>query len=261
MIEKNYKLDIVFGGVFSKLVCALDTVISIDKNADNVYFNVTDSRSLNSELTNPFDYVFDQKFDDTYKQYTALHIRTPKNQICWNNTDPIDQTTNFKNYQDLVKKIKLNDKLIKVVDDLVKELNINKNTIGVHIRLCDMNVIHGKDHGVLNFDNFLSAINSEVSDNPNSDIFIASDNNESLGKLNSIFGDKIKYVKDMIRNELETSDGFALQLTHFKEESLWLEAFIEMLLLSKCGTLICRVSNLANASIIYSDTINKIIRI
>ena len=44
-----------------------------------------------------------------------------------------------------------------------------------------MNIVHGKDYGVLSFDNFLSEIKKHITDNTK--IFVTSDNYESIDKL------------------------------------------------------------------------------
>jgi hypothetical protein len=83
-----------------------------------------------------------------------------------------------------------------------------------------------------------------------------------LIKLQKEFGDDLVFVKDFIRGKTEIEDTYkTIFLPYLKDKKLWVEAFIEMLLLSKCGTLICRSSNVNNASIIYSNTLKKIIRI
>ena len=122
-----------------------------------------------------------------------------------------------------------------------------------------MNIHHGDVYGNLVFEDFLNEIQKLKEDGKK--IFVASDNNESLSKLKSLYNDDIVYVNDFLRGETETEDTLILQANHFKDVQLWEEAFIEMLLLSKCGTLICRTSNLNNVAIIYSNSLKKIIRI
>jgi hypothetical protein len=136
-----------------------------------------------------------------------------------------------------------------------KKIGIDDSTVGVHVRLTDMNIIHGKDYGVLSFEDFKTQLN------PDTKYFISSDNNESINKLKELFGNNINYVKDMIRSEFENENSESLRLNNFKNPQFWIESFLEMLLLSKCGTLICRSSNLSNASIINSKTIKNIIRL
>ena len=90
-------------------------------------------------------------------------------------------------------------------------------------------------------------------------IFVASDNEESILKLKTIFGNRISYVPNLIRAKTEIEDSSTLQSDNFRSTKFWQEAFLEMLLLSKCSTLICRTSNVANMAIISSNSIKKII--
>ena len=120
-----------------------------------------------------------------------------------------------------------------------------------------MNIHHKNDYGQLTYSDFLKVIKEEIA--PESKLFVASDNLESLIKLKEEFGDRVKYVPDLIRAQLETDDSYELQLKYFKTKELWVEAFLEMMLLSKCSKFICRTSNLANMSIITSNTFKKVI--
>lgn len=122
-----------------------------------------------------------------------------------------------------------------------------------------MNIYHKNDYGNLVFEDFLNEI-QKIKDEGKK-IFVASDNNESLSKLKSLYNDDIVYVDGFLRGETETEDTLILQKNHFKDVKLWEEAFIEMLLLSRCGTLICRTSNVNNVAIIYSNNLKNIIRI
>ena len=122
-----------------------------------------------------------------------------------------------------------------------------------------MNIHHKDDYGSLVFEDFLNEIKKLKEDGKK--IFVASDNNESLLKLKSLYNDDIVYVDGFLRGETENEDTLLLQTNHLKDVTFWEEAFIDMLLLSKCETLICRSSNFNNASIIYSNSLKKIIRI
>lgn len=145
-----------------------------------------------------------------------------------------------------------------LIEKNLKDLNIDKSTLGVHVRLTDMNITHARDYGIASIDDYIKAINDL---NHKGNIFVASDNDESLIKLKKEFGDKILYIDNMIRGKTEIEHVTQLHLDNVKGKDIWLEAFLDMILLSKCGTLICRSSNLANASIIHADNDYKIIRI
>lgn len=132
---------------------------------------------------------------------------------------------------------------------------VPKNTLGVHIRIFDMNKRHG-NFGILTFDDYKKAIAQAVDDMNPSHIFVASDNWESINKLRDIYGDKLLY-NHFIRGDNETSDTYAIQLANSSNPVYWQEAFIDMLSLSKCKGLVYRRSNFAGAAVYFSDTIIK----
>jgi hypothetical protein len=102
-------------------------------------------------------------------------------------------------------------------------------------------------------------------------IFIASDNNESINFLLKYFENKIiiNYIPDLYRAESqETSNNFTQQQYSYlynqdKEikKKFITDSFLDMLCLSKCGYLIHRTSSAANIAILYSDSIEKIFKL
>lgn len=239
----NYIFNIDAGGIFSKYMFGIQNAVNHELNS--IYLKITDLRTIE----NAFDFVLEQKYEDN--SYTI----NCKNFGSYGKTNPIELSPKFNEYKELIKKIKIKQTILDKVDEYVEKLNINENTIGVHLRLTDMDIHHKKDYGILTFENYLA--NMDIT----KQYFIASDNHESIQKLTQIFGDNVKYIPNIIRCDKETNDSTILQLDNFKNEQFWIEAFIEMLLLSKCSKIICRTSNLINASIIHSDNIKEIIRL
>jgi len=141
-------------------------------------------------------------------------------------------------------------KIKKTITEYTDVFNLN-NALGVHIRIMDMNKRHSA-HGVFTFNDYLNKIYSL--EKYVDDIFIASDNHESIFKLKEIFGDRIKYI-DAIRGSNEADDTYKIQQDNASNPIYWQESFTDMLLLSKCKHIICRTSSFANASIAYSDNI------
>lgn len=239
----NYRFDIDAGGIFSKYMFGIQNAINYD--FESLYLNITDERTI----SNAFDFVLDQKIQDISTTISCKNLGT------YDKKNPIEKSVNFNIYKELIKNIKIKKNILNKVDEYIKNLNIDENTIGVHVRLTDMNIHHEKQYGVLTFENFVSNMTTD------NNYFIASDNHESIQKLNEIFGNNIKYVPEMIRCEKENDDSTILQIDNFKNEKFWVESFIEMLLLSKCNKIVCRTSNLINASIIHSNNIKEIIRL
>jgi hypothetical protein len=236
-------LNIDAGGIFSKYMYGIQN--GILHECDSYYFNVIDVRT-NSNI---FDTVLEQTYEPSHQHITCDNLGN------YSKLNSIENSNNFINYVNFIEKLKFNDKLLEKVDYYTKKMNIDDSTVGVHIRLTDMNIIHGNDYGTLSFDNFVAQLN------PDTKYFISSDNNESIVKLKDLYGDNISYIDGLIRCERENDASDLLQLNNFKNPQLWFEGFLEMLLLSKCGTLICRTSNLSNATIIHSKTIKNIIRL
>jgi hypothetical protein len=239
----NCNLNLSAGGIFSKYMFGIQN--AIQHKCDSYYFNITDERT-DSDM---FNYVLDQQYDSNHQNINCDNLGS------YHKLNPIENSSNYTEYVEVTKKLKFNKELLKKVKYYEKKIGIDDSTVGVHVRLTDMNIIHGKDYGVLSFENFKNQLN------PDTKYFISSDNNESINKLKELYGNNINYVESMIRSEFENENSESLQLNNFKNPQFWIESFLEMLLLSKCGTLICRSSNLSNASIINSKTIKNIIRL
>jgi len=239
------------GGIFSKIMLAIQNIAKFEYELKNCYLNIADNRALSPEGISPLDSIIDQTYDDRYASVDCKLLGT------YNNRNRVEKSIEYEKLKHIASQLKYKSELSVLVDDYVHLLGIKDKTIGVHVRLCDMNIIHGADYGVLAFNNYLEAIQEELKSN-NANIFVACDNEESILKLKVIFGDRISYVPNLIRAKTETEDSFTLQLDNFRSTKFWQEAFLEMLLLSKCSTLICRTSNVANMAIISSNNIKKI---
>lgn len=239
----NYKINIGFGGIFSKYIIGLQNLSNLQY--DKFYFNITDKRTEE----NMFDNIFFQKYDNTYINTDASFNYT------YSNNRPIELSVKFQKYKEIINNLNFNENLLEKLNFYKNKLSINKDTIGVHLRLTDMNIYHKNDHGFVQFEKYLNYFSK------NKQYFVASDNEESLIKLKNLYGDSIKYIPDLIRGKHENEDTFKLQIDNFKNKDLWEQAFLEMLLLSECSTLICRTSNLSNAALIHSKTLKDIIRI
>lgn len=239
----KYKLNVDGGGIFSKYMVSIKNLV--DVRFDDIYLNIVDNRTNN----NMFDFILNQKIDDSFTEINCSDYQS------YNNVKKIEESKNFIRYKEIINNLNFKKELLDKITYFQEKLNINENTIGVHIRLTDMNIHHQNDYGLSNFDSYLKFFNNH------DEYFVSSDNKESIDKLIEIFGDKIKFVPNLIRGEHEIEDTFNLQIQNFKNPYFWEEAFIEMFLLSKCSSLICRTSSLSNATILHSDTIKNIIRV
>ena len=100
--------------------------------------------------------------------------------------------------------------------------------------------------------NFCSVIN-----------FVASDNNESICKLRKNFKNRIKIISNdantLREKETDTYKRFGDRFFNTKKN--YIEVFNDIISLSKCNTIIYTYSNVANLSILLSNTISETIKI
>lgn len=251
-MKDKIRLNVRGGGVFSKMMLAMQNIAKFEYGLENCYLNIADRRALGVGDSNPLDFVLEQTYGESY-----LFIEC-KPLAPYTNLSRVEDSEDYLNLKKEASKLKYKQILRVLLDDYTYLYSINSNTLGVHIRLCDMNIAHKTDYGVVNFNDYVKAIQKEL-EYSDTNVFVASDNEESILKLRAIFGSRISYVPNLIRAKTETEDSSLLQLQNFNNVKFWQEAFLEMLLLSKCSKLICRTSNLANMAIISSNTIKKTI--
>ncbi len=248
------KINISAGGIFSKFMFGIQNAEFINSNVKRIYFHNLDQRAIAINSTkNPFDYVLKQEYDEHYLDISAIHLGN------YSKFNPIESSNKLLSFKKISSTIKFSSELLELVQKYENLIKFDNNTIGVHIRLCDMNINHANDYGIINYEDYDAQIEKIIS--YENRIFVASDNNQSIDKLKNKYGDKVLFVPDLLRATTETEDTFLMQEKYLGSKQLWIESFLEMLLLCKCNTLICRTSNLANASIIFSKTLENIIRI
>lgn len=246
----NILCNVYGGGIFSKLMLVFQNVILRINQVDDIECIVIkncDDRILND--INPFDYIYQQP------EVGIDIIINCKSIPVYQKNIPDEDLVKLRK---LCSKLIVQDKIIENFNKIKKDIPVDADCLGVHIRLTDMN-FHHPEYGIFMLNSYVEKINDEIRINDYSKIFIASDNTESILKLKEIYGDKILYHSDFLRVEKEDGDMMSLILSNFSERALWEDTFIEMLLLSECGALIQRVSNFPNMTKIYSKSINKVI--
>ena len=165
----------------------------------------------------------------------------------------------YKEFKKLASKIMFSKKVYDIVKNYDK---ISKNTLTVHIRLTDMNVMH--NHGQpKNYNHYVTAIKNFLNQHKNiTDIFIASDNHDSINKIISDFSNySIHYYKTDLRVQFTESDCYNFQLNNFTNEEFYISSIIDTLLLSKCKYIIHRVSGVSWLAILLSNTLELSINI
>tara|TARA_R100000005_G_C4997429_1_gene204145 strand:- start:921 stop:1733 length:813 start_codon:yes stop_codon:yes gene_type:complete len=157
----------------------------------------------------------------------------------------------YKNLKKILSKVAFKKHIIKKVNNFFLK-KLTDKTLGVHIRLTDMNYWHS-EHGVYDFSHYLDKINRI--EKKYDKIFVSSDNYESIKKLKDIYGNKIiHYPNFKFKNETEDDYSFISKTKQFADsEEAWIELFIEVLTLSKCKHLIGRNSAVSLSAILFSN--------
>lgn len=126
-----------------------------------------------------------------------------------------------------------------------------------------MDVWHIHGYKKITYDDYVIAINMVLNKYKNiTDIFIASDNHESINKIISDFSNyNIHYFKTDLRLQFSNSDCYQFQLNNFKNENFYISSIIDILLLSKCKYIIHKVSSILLLAILLSNTLELSINI
>jgi hypothetical protein len=191
---------------------------------------------------NPYDKIFNQKLTNDYEI-----IR------CWG-TSLFDYDSII--LDDIRKKtqhyFKFNENLMKIVNKISLEKNINEKTLALHIRLNDFNFVHGAEYGYVYYEDYIKEIDKILNKNDINNIFVGSDNYETLEKLKVRYGNKLEFIDNISRNLKEYQDNTDVILQNFRNRLIgeynFITPFIDFLLLIKCGYFIGRkYSNFSSA--------------
>ena len=255
----NIVVKTVGGGVFSKFMVAIQSILHEVADVDtitNIYIEVdmgrldkrTQPNLILNESGNPFDFVLDQ------------HLVTPDKVILATPRVTYTDHENLMNNAEELRRLrvicgKINIK--KTVLDRVVD-GVDNKTLGVHIRLTDMSQYHPELHGGSTTKDYITKIGKIITNQDIKKIFVASDNELSLKEIRDIYGDMV--LSNMVTNRTTSEDtpGYCTyQIQQMHTESFWVDTFIDMITLSKCGELVYKVSNLNNASMCFSSTLGK----
>jgi len=260
----NLKLNIFSGGlVFSKFCIGMHNCLIFDE-IDNLYFDVTDSRCPKSEN---FNFVFDQTLDDTYLAIRCKYIGTYglglKTKTGNEHLGLLELSPHLKKYKDIAKKIKIKKYILERVEKYEKLFEINDKTLGVHLRTTGNN-IHHPYWGVHYTEDYITKIDEILETEEINNIFLASDNDESLSILKYRYGNRINFIDDVIRTETENTMEWFWHGQRAHDEldnpKLWEQIFVDVLLLAKCPIFLCRLSNVPHGVMMLSPLQQKIYR-
>lgn len=233
-------------GIFARVMLIVQTIryycagngINID-DINSIYFE------SNNNGNNLFDYVIEQVELPNYDVVLPVILHKHYTRL----TE--DEDLHF--FKKIFNKIKFKDTVLNMLNN-----EIDRDTLGVHVRLTDMNTLHGDSYGVRSFETYLNGLVSATDNKVFKNIFISSDNIESINKLKEKY-DIIFNSGISNRHDSESDEGYYdYQIENLMSEKLWVDSFLDMLSLSMCGEMVMGVSSLSNVSIIISKTLNKI---
>lgn len=244
-------IDVSYGGVFSKIMMAIQGLAYLPDHYDNIYLNCIDARA--TKICNPFDYIFEQpKLRPGKYEISDVNTLTCGKMTRHDFTCPIENFPLFRKYKESVKRLVINKEMQDLIDQH-KHL-VSDPIIGVHIRMTDMH-IHHENLGIYSVNNYLDFTKYHMAkaERENTNLFVASDNHESINAYIREYGDRVKFVPNMWRAAYANENTTHPQVARFSGKEMWQEAFLEMYLLSMCDTIICRTSDLSNVAKVYAS--------
>jgi len=255
----NTELLVGGGGVFSKFIIAVENLHEIGVHED-YYLKCIDERAINVDGENPFYYILEEPewygmpvLDPNFFQRISAKVYPS-----FDMNHQIENSDKFLQMSNIAKAMKLNAEMKSLINEHSHLVSDSIPSVGVHIRATDMLYAH-KRLGTWDFMHYdamlkytLSIMKRDGIDDVN--IFVASDNQESIDEIVENFGTKYKVsflpnLSNRVRGWGEDSSAFHLQ--NFTQRRYWQDSFLEMYMLSLCDNLLIRASNLNNFSRLY----------
>ena len=212
-------------------------------------------------IERPYDhimgYVLDQKMDTTYHYQGFLPIGK-----MYTKDAPIENSNRLDDYKRVLNKIHINNEITTKVDNLCKLVNINDQTLGVHVRMTTMSV--HTNYSPVTFENYCAAIDKELATGDWTGLYVATDNVESLVKMEQRYGNIIRYYPNLWRLPTEHITErwqWSWEYDTFFHKRFWQESFMEAMTLARCGGMVCRDSNFSNAAVVFSNSLRRIIHL
>lgn len=247
----SYEVSVRGGGVFSIMHQFFEVVLENVENIDTIeeVNMIVDHGAIKDQ--HMFDNVFKVGSCENKIKIASKHTKNSFLQA--NLFERID------NLKKISKKMKYNDFILGKVDEFVEKYKIDNCTLGVHVRVTDMNNVH-PEYGFVDTNRFVSETKKFLNENKNiTKIFLASDNTESINVFIEEFPDIEIIFYEGIRVEKNTDNNFRFQIENMKDKNFFVSNFIENLILSKCCALIHRISDFANYAIINAENFGEVI--
>jgi hypothetical protein len=248
-IKLKLQPPVIWGATFSQVMLMLPNALPF-KDVKNIFFDVAYPFGEKRDF---FNEVLDQHLDESYQEvvckYMGQYTRTQGFGL-----GRIEDALCFNRLKKLCSLIKVREDIVNDVNDFALK-NITNKTLGIHVRLGEMNILHPV-YGQATTLDYIRRVDDILATEDIDSIFVASDNYETIENIQKSFNVPVSFYPEMRREE--KSDFITQDLHMILDVRVWEEGFKDMLLLARCSQFLCRVSNLANASIIFSNTITKV---
>ena len=248
ILPEKANIKCVSLGSVGNIAQIINSLYFMGDNCKEIYVDFIKKELMEWVGQYPYDNVLDQESTEDYIDVS-----------CWGNMlFDWDEEVLFDIRNKIQPYFKFKDDLLEIVNTFAQDNNINENTLGVHIRMSDMNAWHGSQFGYVYIEDYIREIDALLDRGTIHNIFVASDNKETLYKLKKHYKDII-YYPDVARtnNEHEEGDEPSLRVKGYERMTgmcNFYTPFIDMLLLTKCGYFIGRkYSNFSIAAIMLGD--------
>ena len=253
-INLLYNVNTHVSGVTGIFTIAIESITKI-LEADN-YIKDLDNINIFFKFYGKNKHITNEDFNNKCLQNLLADIPVVYNEIkdrrYKNNKKLLDNINNYK----VAKQIIWNYNMNKTINQY-KNIFIDNNTLGIHLRFTSMS-IHNDIYGNVTIEDYIACINKYINKYNIKNIFIASDNCESVKKIENIFKNiKINYFNDFSRqkNEKYTNNMDFEINNRDNNKNSYTEAILESIMLSKCKYLIYRVSSLSMLAQLLSNDI------
>ena len=292
MEKKKYIFRVQPGGIWQRFMMCIVSSVEHKIDFDDVYisfmmyglsldpsdqppFLFKIMKSIDTEIKAMASYGIDNAYDHT-SHYVLEQNKNdfmgalefyPMTNTYYDHINKVENSPSYLEYKRVLNKFNIKQEIKESIDARWQALGLDEKTLSVHIRLTSLTTIQGSNgpiFGNVSTETYFDQIDKELATGEYNNIFIASDNFESIQKMQTRYGNLIKYNEDFaLRYNIESTTVEDLHLEYERQfkKQYWVETFVDALMLAKGSGLVCRAGNSSNISIIKSDTFKRITRI
>lgn len=146
------------------------------------------------------------------------------------------------------KYIRLNSETDRKINKSISECLKGKKTLGIHIRGSDFNVGYAGHPNVINVKEYMEIANQTFNFGEYDQIFIATDDANSIEVFRNAFGDRLIYYDKTFRSSDSVGVHVKCNERPYHHYKLGLEVLRDVYTLASCESLICGLSQVAFAA-------------